>query len=63
MSGARRSAAPIVSRTYMDEPDYCMQAIQLLLKTSVRKEDAHPGVPNDAMKGSKHDRAETIIPE
>jgi len=55
MSGGRRSAAPTVSRTYMDEPDYCTKAIQLLLKTPV-KEGGSPTAPNEATKGFKHDR-------
>jgi hypothetical protein len=50
MSEGRRNAAPTVSRTYMHEPDYCAQAIQLLLKSSVAKEAAHPAAPDDVRR-------------
>jgi hypothetical protein len=46
MSGSSRNAAPIVPRTYRDEPDYCAHALELLLKTSLNSQ-ATKGGPYD----------------
>ena len=63
MSGARRSAAPIVSRTYIDEPDYCTKAIQLLLKTPVKEGSSRITAPDNPERRSDEFRANTSIPE
>ena len=64
MSGGRRSAAPVVSRAYRDEPEYCIKAIQLLLKTHAHKEGG-PAIaaPDDPERRSDEIRAKGIIPE
>jgi len=61
MSYASR-ATPVVERRYLDESDTCIRAVELLLKSQSRKEATRPDSPDDAMKGSKDDRARTIIP-
>jgi len=62
MSG-RTGPAPIVSREYRIAPDACKKAIEILLKRSAKKQGG-PAIaaPDDAMKGSKHDRAKSRIP-
>jgi hypothetical protein len=60
VSGGRRSASPIVSRTYSDEPDYCAQAIRLLLNASAHKEDSQDGAVPDAAK--ENTKNETLHP-
>ena len=55
MSGPRQCI--VISRDYKNSPNDCVQAIELLLKKSVRKKGGPETAPDDAMKGSKHDRA------
>ena len=51
-----KSSTPVVERRYLDEPDACVSAVELLLKSYAKKEATRPGSPDDA-KGSKSDRA------
>jgi hypothetical protein len=51
MSASKRSI--IVSREYMDAPDYCTQAVELLLKKSVSKKAAEPAPEPDGRDGTK----------
>jgi hypothetical protein len=60
MSARKQSA--IVSRDYRPAPDYCAHALELLLKKPV-KEGGPATAPEDAMKGSRDDRARHILPE
>lgn len=57
-----RNTAPVVSREYRPAPAYCAQALELLLKKSVRKEGGPATAPDDAKKESKHVGAKTRIP-
>ncbi len=52
MSGAKRGAAPIVSRAYKYEPDDCARALALLLKKPTRKKGSRPAAPKDDVKES-----------
>ncbi len=47
MSGGKRNTT-IVKRNYQAAPDHCVRALALLLRTSTRKEAAHPAAPDDA---------------
>ncbi len=47
---------PIVTRDYRNSPDECTRALALLLTKPIN-EGGPPTAPDDAMKGSKHDRA------
>jgi hypothetical protein len=66
---ARNKNAPhvVVSRTYRPCAEACTLAVELLLKHSKIKKAAGPSQKpdghNDAMKGSKDDRARSIVPE
>lgn len=62
MSGAKRGAAPIVSRAYKYEPDDCARALALLLKKPTRKKGSRPAAPDDTERRSS-DGAKIIIPE
>jgi hypothetical protein len=54
----RARAAPIVSREYRIEPDACEKAVEILLKGHVKKGGSSSlTTPDDAMKGSRSDRA------
>jgi hypothetical protein len=61
MSVPRQSIT--VSRSYNPASDQCVRALELLLKKPVSTEGGRATAPDDAMKGSKHDRARTIIPK
>jgi hypothetical protein len=50
MSVSKRSI--VVSRDYRPEPDNCVRALELLLKTSVRKEAAHPAAPDNVKESN-----------
>jgi hypothetical protein len=63
VSGGRRRSSPIVSRTYSDEPDYCTQAIQLLLKASANKGDSQDGAVPDAAKENTEDEILHPLPD
>jgi hypothetical protein len=52
VSGARRGATPVVSRTYRPEADACLRALTLLLKKPVCKEGGSPTAPQDDVKES-----------
>ena len=60
----RAKNAAVVSRVYQPTPSACESALQILLKRPVKKEavSSNKSGPDDAMKGSIHDRAETSIP-
>ena len=60
---SRSKQSVVVSRSYSPAADQCVRALMLLLKKPVSK-GSGPAitVPDDA-KGSKHDRAISILPE
>lgn len=60
MSGSGRNTV-VVSRDYRPEPGAMTEALQLLLKTPVREEDAQLGVPDDPERRSDEIRARTIL--
>jgi len=58
------STVPVVERRYLDEPDACMRAVELLLKKHRKKGTALGSRPDDAKGRSKNDSsARTIIPD
>jgi hypothetical protein len=61
MSESRIVYTPRSDATPESEASALASAYRYLLNRHIKKEAAHPGDPDDAMKGSKHDRAKDII--
>jgi len=56
-------AVPVVERRYLDEPDACVRAVELLLKKHGKKGTALRSRPDDEKERSGNDSlAKTRIP-
>ena len=63
MAGATLTSRNVfIERSYAPEEEVCAQAVEVLLKKSLPSKKGGPETaPDDAMKGSKHDRAKPSI--
>ena len=59
MSSTRIAYAPRADATSESEAAALAAVYRFLLDRHAKKETAHPGGPDDAMKGSSNDRATT----
>lgn len=64
MSSRQNNTRPVVERRYLDEPDACMPAVELLLKRHAKKRNRIPNKsgPFDPERRSDEIRAKTSKP-
>jgi hypothetical protein len=59
---SQNNTAPILERRYLEEPDACIRAVELLLKSRAKKEATPESRPDDPERRSDEIRAKTSIP-